>query len=454
MFPIQPSRNIKEELFSNKALLLLVIPLVLEQFLAILLGTVDMMMVSSISEGAVSGISLVDSINVLFAQLFTAMGTGGAVVAAQYLGKQEPLHACQAAKQLLYVSLFISLLVMGIALAFCDDILRLCFGVLPAETQQYCRDYLYLSALSYPALALYSAGAGLLRAMGDSKSSMLTALLMNLINIVGNWFFIFILGMEVTGAGLSTLLSRLMGAIVVLRLLLSPDGAIHIINPLHYRFDMVMVKRILRIGIPNGLENSIFQIGKLLVVGLVSTLGVSMIAANAVANNISSMANIPGSAIGLAMITVVGQCIGAGDGAQAKRYSGKLLKAAYCAYAVMALILLLFARPFVLLFSLSPEGVDAAVRVLRLYALAGALAWPASFTLPNCLRAAGDAKFTMAISVLSMWVFRIGFSYLLVNHLGMQLLGIWVAMYIDWFVRGAIFLWRYQSGKWLDKRVV
>ncbi len=454
MFPIQNSISPDRRFFSNRDLVMLIIPLVLEQFLLIFIGMTDTMMVTNISESAVSSISLVDSINVLFTQLFSAMGAGGAVVAAQYLGKQEPLNACKAAKQLLYLSLFISLGFMMVALVFCEPILRAIFGNLPADTMAYCRTYMYLSALSYPALALYNGGAALLRAEGNSKATLFISLLMNLMNIGGNALLIYGCNMAVAGAGLSTLVSRLAGAGVAIYLLLSPNGKIHLIRPLHLDYNKDMVKRIFGIGIPNGLENSIFQIGKLLVTGIIASYSVSIIAANAVANNISSLFNLPGSAIGLAMITVIGQCIGAGDKEQAKYYSMKLLKAVYIAMFVLDVILYFAARPLVSIFQLSPEGVDAAVEVLQFFAISAAIFWPASFTIPNTLRAAGDARFTMVVAVLSMWIFRIGFSYLLAYTFDMKLLGVWVAMSIDWVARSAVFIWRYMSGKWLDKKVV
>lgn len=444
----------EKKLFSNKLLIALIVPLFIEQFLAILIGIIDTAMVSVVSESAVSSISLVDSINFLFTQLFSAMGTGGAVVAAQYVGKRDPLNANNAAKQLLYVTLFISLFLTTISIFFSDFLLRLFFGVLPIKTMNYCRSYMLLSALSYPALALYNGSAALLRSSGDSRAPMFTALLMNVVNVVGNALLIYSLKLEVTGAGLSTLVSRYLGAFVLLKLLCSPAGKIHIMQPLHFQPDMSMMKRIISIGLPNGLEGSIFQIGKLLVTSIVATYGVSIIAANAVGGNIINMFNLPGIAIGMAMITVVGQCIGASDIAQAKYYTVKLMKLIYIMMGILNVILFLFAKPLVMMFQLSPEGVDAATEVLGFYAVMAALFWPTSFALPNALRAAGDTKFTMLVSVLSMWLFRIGASYLLAYSFDMKLMGVWVAMSIDWIARGICFIWRYRNGKWLRKKIV
>lgn len=414
----------------------------------------DTMMVSAISEAAVSSISLVDSINVLLIQLFSALGTGGAVVAAQYIGKREPLNASKAAKQLLYSSLWISLVLMVVSFVFCDAILRLCFGSLSQATMDYSRTYFYLSALSFPALALYNGGAGLLRAMRNSKASMFISLLMNVINVGGNAILIYGFGMEVAGAGIATLLSRILGAVIIMRMLFKGVGEITLIEPLRPQPDWSMIKRILRVGVPTGLENSMFQIGKLLVAGILATFAESIIAANAIGNNIATFTNLPGSAIGLAMVTVVGQCIGAGDPAQARHYTRKLLKMVYILMFALNAALFFFARPVVQIFNLSPEGVQAAVEVLQVYAIAAAVFWPASFTIPNALRAAGDAKFTMWVSVLSMWIFRIAASYFFAYTLDMKLMGVWVAMFVDWVARAACFVWRYRSGKWLQKKVI
>ncbi len=454
MFPIQKTIPENERLFSNRALVSLIVPLVAEQFLVISLGLVDTFMVSSISEAAVSAVSLVDSINILFTQLFSAMGAGGAVVAAQYLGKREPLNACKAAKQLLYLSMLMAFFFLIICFIFCDQILHLFFGSLSGDTLRHCRTFLLLSAMSYPALALYNGGAALLRVMSNSKSSMLIALMMNLINLAGNCLFIFGFKMEVAGSGLSTFLSRMAGAVLVILLLLHSNGDIRLLRPFRMEPDKAMIRRIFSLGVPGGLENSMFQIGKLMVTRIVASYSVVIIAANAVSGTITALFNLPGSAIGLSMITVVGQCIGAKNTAQAQFYAKKLLKIAYVVLGLADLVLFFMARPLAALFHLSPEGVDTAAHVLRIFAVVAAVFWPASFTLPNALRAAGDARFTMVVAVLSMWIFRIAFSYLLAYTFQMGLLGVWVAMFIDWVARSACFLFRYHSGKWLHKSVV
>lgn len=443
-----------DELFSTRDLLRLIVPLVIEQFLAMFIGMADTLMVSTISESAVSAISLVDQINILLIQLFSAMATGGAVVAAQYLGRRDRESACTAAKQLIYVTVLLSTVIAAVSILFCDRLLTLCFGSLSAETTAYCRTYLILSALSYPALAAYNGGAALLRAMRNSRASMYTSILMNVVNVSGNALLIYGLGMEVAGAAIASLLSRVMGALVMLHMLLRPSLPVHLVRPAHPEWDGGMIRRIFRLGIPNGLENSMFQIGKLLVAGMVSTMGESVIAANAVSNNVAGMCNIVGNSIGLGMITVIGQCVGAGDSSQARRYTRRLMAAAYASNALMYLFLFGFAKDVAAIFHLSPGGLSAAVRVLRDYAVFAALIWPASFALPNALRAAGDARFTMAVSTVSMWLFRVAACYLFVGALHLGLHGIWYAMYLDWAARSLCFFLRYRGGKWLTKRVV
>lgn len=441
-------------LFSRDALIRLIVPLVIEQLLAICIGMADTIMVTSVSESAVSAVSLVDSINILLIQLFSAMATGGAVVAAQYLGRRDQNNACKAAKQLMYSSVLIAMVIGALAVLFCRPLLQLCFGALAPSTMAYCEIYFLLSALSYPALAAYNAGAALLRAMGNSKASMFTSLLMNMTNVIGNAILIYGFKMEVAGAATASLLSRILGAVIMLRMMLNTHAPIHIKRITHPEFDFSMIRLIFRQGIPNGLENSMFQIGKLLVAGLITTFGTSAIAANAICNNVGSMSNIPGSAIGLAMITVVGQCVGAKDYQQARHYTKTLLAAAYVSMGLLNIALFLLAPYLVGFYAMPQTTTDLALSVLQVNCVVTVLIWPSSFTLPNALRAAGDARFTMVTSMVSMWVFRIGMSYVLGAWLGMGLFGVWTAMQIDWAVRSLVFGVRFLGHKWEKARVL
>lgn len=439
-------------LFSADALRRLIIPLVIEQFLAMTIGMADTIMVTSVGEHAVSGVSLVDNISTLLINVFSALATGGAVVAAQYLGSRDVENACSAAKQLFYAIGALSAATMAVCLLFREPILRLVFGQLEDNVMEAAMTYFLLTAISYPLLAIYNAGAALFRAMGNSKVSMLASLLMNIVNIGLNAILIYGADIGVAGAGFGTLFSRLAGAVLMTWLICQHGHRIHIDHLLHFEFRGQLVKKILRIGVPNGLENGMFQIGKLLVLGLVTPLGTSATAANAIANSVAGVVNVPGNAISLSLITVVGQCMGAGDSKQAVRYTRKLMIIVYLAMGSLSVLLFFFATPVVGLFGLTPGAAVMAIQVLRWCAVFDLIFWPMSFSLPNTLRASGDAKFTMIVSMCSMWIFRIGFSYLLVPQI--DLLGVWVAMFIDWIVRAVVFLIRFLSGRWKTKTVI
>lgn len=444
----------RKELFSKRTLTQLIVPLVVEQFLAVAIGMADTVMVSSVGEAAVSGISLVDAINILLIQILSALATGGAVIASQFLGRRDRENACAAAKQLLYACALLASVVTLVCLLLHSQILHLFFGDIDADVLENCEIYFRLSALSYPFLALYNAGAALFRSMGNSKVSMFASFLMNLVNISGNALLIFVFRWGVAGAAAASLASRALGAVILLLLLHSPRNSIFVKRLFQFRFQLGLVRSILKIGVPNGLENGMFQIGKLLVQGLISTLGTSVIAANAISNNLASLISIPGAAIGLGMITVIGQCVGARQPSQAVRYTRRLMQATYLATGALAAALFFFSRPLAELFQLSPDAVNLASQIIRIYSVVSLFIWPLAFTLPNALRAAGDAKFTMMVSMLSMWIFRIGLSYLLAGVFHMGVLGVWYAMFVDWAVRASVFTRRFLRGRWKEIQII
>lgn len=452
---MQPNTPSIAERWNNRALWQLVWPLVVEQLLAVTIGMVDTVMVTAVGEAAVSGVSLVDAINVLLIQLLAALATGGAVVASQYLGRRQVKEASQAGKQLMYTITAMAIGVMALTLAFRNHLLGFVYGHVDPTVMGYAQDYLWLSAVSYPFIAIYNAGAALFRSTGNSRVSMFTALLVNVLNIGGNALFIYVFGMGTAGAALSTLISRAAAAGVLLFLLVRPHaGGIQLRGLLRFKFRPAMVGSILKIGVPNGLENSMFQIGKLLTARIVSTFGTAAIAGNALAGVLGTFGNLSGAAIGLALLTVVGQCVGAGDYESAKRYTKKLMKGTFASMAVVCALLALLARPILGVFNLSADATAIALRCLLTFCVCGPFFWPQSFALPNALRAAGDAKFTMSVSVGSMWVFRIGSAFLLAYTFGLGVWGVWIAMVIDWVVRGGIFLWRWYSGRWRGKNVI
>ena len=442
-------------LFTRQALVALLLPLIAEQALSVTIGLADTLMVSSVGEAAVSGVSLVDSFNTLMIQVMSALATGGAVVTSQYIGHREPKNAKAAAAQILFVLASFSLVVAAVVVVGRHAILRGIFGSIDADVMRYAETYFLLSALSYPFIGLYNAGAALFRAQGNSKISMLSSLVMNVINIGGNAVLIYGFGMGVLGAALASLVSRAVSCLVVLWLLQRPACPLRVEGLRALAPDGGLIRRILRVGIPAGIENGMFQIGKLSVSSLTSTLGTAAIAANAVANTASTFLNIPANAVGMAALTVVGQCLGAGEKEQAVYYSRRLLLTAYCGAWVMNLSAFLFANRFAIsLFNLSPEAQTMALQVMVWFNFVSLFFWPSSFTLPNILRAAGDARFTMAVSILSMWVFRVGFCYVMVLGFHGRLLSIWMGMFLDWVFRSLCFFVRFARGRWMEQSVI
>ena len=442
-------------LFTRQALVALLLPLIAEQALSVTIGLADTLMVSSVGEAAVSGVSLVDSFNTLMIQVMSALATGGAVVTSQYIGHREPKNAKAAAAQILFVLASFSLVVAAVVVVGRHAILRGIFGAIDADVMDYAETYFLLSALSYPFIGLYNAGAALFRAQGNSKISMLSSLVMNVINIGGNAVLLYGFGMGVLGAALASLVSRAVSCLVVLWLLQRPGCPLRVDGLRALAPDGGLIRRILRVGIPAGIENGMFQIGKLSVSSLTSTLGTAAIAANAVANTASTFLNIPANAVGMAALTVVGQCLGAGEKEQAVYYSRRLLLTAYCGAWVMNLSAFLFANRFVIsLFNLSPEAQTMALQVMVWFNFVSLFFWPSSFTLPNILRAAGDARFTMAVSILSMWVFRVGFCYVMVLGFHGRLLSIWMGMFLDWVFRSLCFFVRFARGRWMEQSVI
>lgn len=441
-------------MFTKSDIRHLIIPLIIEQFLAVAIGMVDTIMVASCGESAVSGISLVDTINILLINLFSALTTGGAIVTSQYLGRDDHENANEASKQLIFITFIFSLFLAVVAVIFKKPLLHLIFGSTEQSVMNNCYIYFFWSAISYPFLGLYNAGAALFRAMGNSKVSMLISTVMNLTNVIGNSILIFGFNMGVAGAAIATLFSRILGALIILILLKYQDHTIHIDSFFKIRFKIQMVKNILKVGIPNGLENSMFQFGKILVQGLVASFGTVAIAANAIANSVASFAILPGAAIGLGLITIVGQCIGAGRPDEARKYTKQLLKLSYICMFVTNLIIFIFIKPIVSIYNLSAETSSVAMTLIVYHCITSALMWTMAFVLPQGLRAANDVKFTMITSIFSMWTFRIGFCYILSSFTNLGVLSVWIAMTIDWLFRIILFVTRFKGNRWLSKKLI
>ena len=439
--------------FSNRALKRLIAPMIIEQFLAILVGMSDSIMVATVGEHAVSGVSLVDNIFILLIYLFAALATGGAVVMGQYLGQNKHEKANRAVNQLiLFTALFAICIMIGLYLAR-NLILHRVFGAIEANVIEASKTYLLIVSASIPFIALYNAGAAVFRTMGNSKVPMYLSMMMNAINVGGNAILIFGFGMGVAGAATSTLVSRVISAVAIILLLCSPEHLLHLERPFSFKLDFGMLKKIAYIGIPNGLENGMFQLGKIMVLSMITGFGTAAIAANAVSNIIATFQVLPGMSVGMAVITVCSRCVGAGDYEAARYYTRKILKLVHILIIVFSVTTLVALPGIMHLYNLSDDAMTFTKQIIWYHGICCMLIWPEAFTLPNTLRAASDVKFCMILSIISMWVFRIAFSYIIAVRMGMGVLGVWIAMTVDWAVRAVLFIIRYRGKRWQHKSI-
>lgn len=440
----------ENRLFSKKDLRKLIIPLILEQTLAITVGMADTMMISSAGEAAVSGVSLVDMFNNLIISVLAALATGGAVVTSQCIGAGRREEACQSARQLVFTEAAITIGISVLVLLFHRQILGLFFGQIEADVMQNAIIYLIISVFSFPLLAVYDSCAALYRSMGNAQITLKISLLMNVINVVGNAIGVYVLKLGVAGVAIPSLVSRGVAGVVLFTLLHNPDNLVFLARE-KFKVDATIVKRILFIGIPSGIENGIFQLGRVLVVSIIAAFGTSQIAANGVANSLDSMGCIVGQAMSLAMITVIGRCVGAGEEGQVRYYTKKLLGETYFYTAVINSIILLLLPWILQIYGLGEETTRLSYILVMIHDGMAIFLWPASFVLPNMLRACNDVKYTMVVSIFSMITFRIGFSYVFGVHMGWMGVGVWAAMVIDWVFRVLCFVGRYLAGTWRKK---
>lgn len=441
-------------MFSNQSLRRLLIPLIIEQLLTSLVGTVDTMMVSNVGSAAISGVSLVDSINKLILFLFTALATGGAIVCAQYLGRKDKENSDRAGRQVLISALALGVLVAAVCLVFRKGMLHLIFGQVEADVMEAAEVYFLITAFSYPFIALFNASSALYRAAGNTRLPMIVSAASNTLNVIGNAILVFGLDMGVAGAAISTLVSFIVAAAVMLAFQRRPGQKIEVGRLTALRPDWRVILLVLSIGLPTGVENAMFQFGKLMVQSTVSTLGTTAIAANAVVTVLEYMSSMPSTAIGTGLMTVAGQCIGAGRLDEAKANIKKLT--AWGAAVLLAANWLIFGLtfPVVWLAGLETAEAELTIHVMLVISIVKPVLWPLSFLPINGMRAAGDVKFGMIASTISMWVFRVGLTTVLCRFLGVGLVGIWCGYFADWFVRSVVFSLRYVSGKWTQHKVI
>ncbi len=441
-------------IFNNRSLAILVVPLIVEQLMAVFVGLADTVMISSTGEAAVSAISVVDSLLFLFIGLFGSFATGGAVVTGQYLGRGDFGDAKKSAMQLLWFSGIFGVIIavtLGVAQ---QPLIEAMFGQLDSVVFDHSMTYMNVVNVSIPFLAVYSAAAAIFRTMGNSKVTMVVAIAMNVINVIGNAVLIYGFSFGVLGAAIPTLVSRIFACVALVVLLYRSPTRLSIRGNLKFRLDVSMLRKILGIGVPNGIESSSFQLGKLLLVSVISTLGTTAITANAVTNSIAMINIVPGMAFSMATLTIVSRCVGAGDYEQARYYNIKLIRYCYLTTTVLSGIVMLFANPILSLYNLTEQTHEIAFHLTMVHCIGSIAMWPLSFQLPNTLRAAGDARFTMVVSMFSMWVVRLLGGYLLAIPLGLGVAGVWYAMMLDWVVRSICMVTRYNGTKWMKKKVI
>lgn len=441
-------------MFTKKQLWALLIPLMVEQVLNSLMGTADTMMVSNVGSAAISAVSLVDSINTLILNIFSALATGGAIVCSQYIGKQRTDKANVAGRQLILSMFAISVVISAICVIFRAPLLSLIFGKVDADVMENALTYMLITGLSFPFIGLYNASAALFRSSGNSKLPMTVSMISNCINIVGNAIFIFGLKMGVAGAALSTLTSRIFCAVVIMYIQTKPKQTIYISNYLAIRPDLSMVKMILGFGIPTGIENGMFQFGKLAIQSTVSTLGTTAIAAQAMTAVLEGFSSMAGMGIGLGMVTVVGQCIGAGRKDEAKRYILKLTWYGEVSIIISCVLLYLACDLITTLGGMEPEAAALCKQMTLAITIYKPIAWSFSFMPGYGMRAAGDVKFSMITSSITMWTCRVFLTIVLIRFFGWGPMAVWIGMFTDWTARSICFATRFFTGGWLKKKAV
>ena len=444
----------QQHMFTNRMIRNLLIPVVLEQLLNSIMGTADTMMVSNVGSAAISAVSLVDSINVLVIQAFSALAAGGAIVCAQYIGQRNKEKANESARQVLFIITAISVAVSLICLVFQKPLLSLIFGSVEADVMRASETYFFYTALSFPFIAAYDSAASIFRAQDNTRGPMLISMISNVMNIAGNAVMIWGFHMGVAGAALSTLISRIFCAVVVLIQLRKDRQVIVVRDYIRIRPNWSMIKRILGIGIPSGVENSMFQLGKLAIQSTVSTLGTAAIAAQAMTNILENLNGIAAIGVGVGLMTIVGQCLGAGRQDEAVYYIKKLCVIAEVIIIISCLGVFALTKPITILGGMEKESADMCFHMMMWITIVKPLVWIMAFIPGYGLRAAGDVKFSMITSCCTMWACRFCLCVFLIRRLGFGPMGVWIGMFADWTVRSIIFTWRFHSRKWLQHKVI
>lgn len=441
-------------LFSTKAMWTLLIPIMLEQLLNSFMGMADTMMVSRVGADAVSAVSLVDSVNILVIQVFSALAAGATIICSQYIGHKNDDKSNEAARQVTITVLAISLTITILCLAFCKPLLSSVFGQVTSGVMSCSVTYFTITAISFPFIALFNAGAAFFRAGGESKFPMKVSVISNFLNIAGNAILIFLFHLGVLGAALSTLMSRMFCMLVVFYYLRKPRQIIVLKDYLKFRPNTKLILKILAVGIPSGVENGMFQFGKLAIQSSVSTLGTTAIAAQALTIIFENVNGVGGMGMGIGLMTIVGHCIGAGEKQQAKYYIAKVTGYAWLVELASCLFVYAISKPVIYLSGLAPESAALCFNMIGWITLIKPIVWTFSFIPAYGLRAAGDVKFSMIVSTLTMWFCRVALAVCLIRFMGFGPIAVWIGMFSDWTLRSIIFITRYLSGRWMDKKLV
>lgn len=441
-------------MFTNKDLKNLIIPLFVEQFLLMFVGIADTFAVSFSGEADVSGVSLVTSFNTVLIFLFTALSSGGAVIISQYIGSGDDKAASRSSGQLLMISTVISVVMTALILVSHTQLLRLLFGKIEADVMEACESYLWITTLSLPFLAIYDAGAALCRSIGKTNVTMNVSIVVNIINVIGNCVGVFALHMGAVGVAYPSLLSRLISAIVVTAYCFKKQNAVRYRLADIFAWDGDLLKKVMGIALPNGVENGVHQLVKVALSSMIALFGTYQIAANGVAQSIWSLASIMGLAMAPVYTTVIGQCMGARDIDSANFYFRKLNKITLV-LSVLWNALIFCITPLIVRYSaISPEAKELVIWLVLINNIFNGLAYPFAGSLGNGLRAAGDVKFTMIVSITLTIAARLFFSALFGLWLGWGVIGVAIGMSMDLVFRGAIFIWRLKSQKWTHFQLI
>lgn len=465
-------------LYSNIDLRKLLIPIIVEQLLTSLMGTVDTMMVSNVGSAAISAVSLVDSINILVIQALSALAAGGAILCSQYLGSNNEKGANNAARQVLFVMALLSTTLSVICLVFRYPLLRAIFGAVEADVMRNSQIYFLFTLLSFPFIGLYDAGASIMRAQNNSRTPMIISVISNIMNIGGNAILIFGCNMGVEGAAISTLISRIFCAVVVIGFLRMEDqvhplkalfrsgratqsdnvnfaaAPIRVRDYLAIRPEWPTIKKILLIGIPSGIENSMFQFGKLAIQSTVSTLGTVAIAAQAMTNILENLNGVAAIGIGIGLMTVVGQCLGAGRKDEAIYYIKKLSWLSEIVIIASCLLVFALTKPITMLGGMEKASANLCFSMVIFITITKPISWVLSFIPAYGMRAAGDVKFSMITSCCTMWLCRVSLCIYLCRVWGFGPIAVWIGMFADWSLRAIIFTLRFHSRRWLNHHVI